>query len=225
MIEQVSPQTFFAPPTFRVALADRERLLQFLRNHVADRVIVVDAPAGYGKTWLLGRRFGELRAAGAAVVWLGIEGADAAQFLSMLVEGLARSGIEVGPVEAIAAQGFADVPLPAAVRALAAALEASGVSVTIFVDDIHRLDKSVVPEVLARLVVEAPPSTRFVLSGREVAGLPRSALRQAAKQVRRERRLSFALFHGSRPSSMAQSNSPIVPWKPSGNQAPSSRGR
>jgi len=177
MIEQVSPQTFFAPPTFRVALADRERLLQFLRNHVADRVIVVDAPAGYGKTWLLGRRFGELRAAGAAVVWLGIEGADAAQFLSMLVEGLARSGIEVGPVEAIAAQGFADVPLPAAVRALAAALEASGVSVTIFVDDIHRLDKSVVPEVLARLVVEAPPSTRFVLSGREVAGLPRSALR------------------------------------------------
>jgi ATP/maltotriose-dependent transcriptional regulator MalT len=177
MIEPVSPQPFLAPPTFRVTLAERDRLLNVLRMSVECRVILIDAPAGYGKTWLLGRRYAELRTAGASLVWLGIEEADAAQFLTMLVEGLGRGGVEMGPVEAMAAQGFADVPLPAAVRALSSAIAASGTPVTIFVDDIHRLDKSAIHEVLARIVVEAPESTRFLFSGRDGGGLPRASLR------------------------------------------------
>lgn len=45
---------------------------------------LIEAPAGYGKTWLLARRYAEIRAAGSRVVWLGIEEADPAQFLSMI---------------------------------------------------------------------------------------------------------------------------------------------
>lgn len=177
MIEQSSPQAFFAPPVFRVTLAERRRLLDLLDAQANCRLTVVKAPAGYGKTWLLGRRFATLRAAGAAVVWLGIERADAGEFLCLLVEGLARAGLEVGTVEAVAAQGFADVPLAAAVRALCAVLEASGTDTTIIVDDLHRAEREVAEEVIARLLVEAPPSARFVLSGREIAGLPQAALR------------------------------------------------
>lgn len=177
MTEPVSPQRSLAPPSFRVTLAKRERLFQFMRISADCRVVLIDAPAGYGKTWLLGRRYAELRATGAAVVWLGIEEADATQFLTMLVEGLGRAGVEMGSVDAMAAQEFADIPLPAAVRALSAALDAFRRPVTIFVDDIHRLDKPAIQEVLARLLVEAPGSTRFLFSGRGDSGLPRASLR------------------------------------------------
>jgi len=55
-------------------------------------------------------------------------------------------------------------------------------------------------------------------------GSCRSALAHAAKQSERLPRLARALFVGSRSSSMAQSSSPMVPWKPSGNQQPASSG-
>jgi LuxR family transcriptional regulator, maltose regulon positive regulatory protein len=177
MIDPASPQTFFAPPTFRVALAGRESLLGLVRTSANCRVVLLDAPAGYGKTWLLGQRYAELRASGAPVVWLGIEEADAAQLLTMLAESLSRAGIGTASLETMAAQGFADVPLPAAVRALAAALGTNDVQVTVFVDDIHRLEKSAARDVLARLITEAPTSTRFLLSGRDSSGLPHAALR------------------------------------------------
>lgn len=177
MTDHASPQAFFAPPTFRVTLAERRRLLERLNSRAVCRLVTVTAPAGYGKTWLVGRHFAALRAAGIAVVWLGIERADASEFLSMLVQGLALAGLEVGPIEALASQGFADMPVAAAVRAVSAALEAGGTEVTVIVDDIHRADRSVAEAVIAPLLVEAPASTRFVLSGREIRGVPRAALR------------------------------------------------
>lgn len=177
MIESTAPHTFLAPPTFRVALAERERLLGLVRAGANCRVVLLDAPAGYGKTWLLGRRYAELRASGARVAWLGIEEADAAQFLTMLADSLSRAGFGTASLEAMAAQGFADVPLQRGVRALSSAIGTSDVPLTVFVDDIHRLDKSATHDVLARLVAESPPSTRFLLSGRESTGIPRAALR------------------------------------------------
>jgi LuxR family transcriptional regulator, maltose regulon positive regulatory protein len=168
---------YTAPPTFRVALAERARLLETLRAAGERRVVLVDAPAGYGKTWLLGRWYAELRAAGVRVAWLGVEQADAAQFLSLTVAGLARAGIDVGRLEALAAQGFSDVPVPAAIRALSTALAPVGLPVVVFVDDLHRLPREVIHDVLARLLVELPPAVRFVISGRDCSLLPRAALR------------------------------------------------
>ena len=168
---------YTAPPTFRVALAERVRLRDALRAASERRVVLIDAPAGYGKTWLMSCWFAELRAAGTRVAWLGVEEADSAQFLALAVAGLARAGAEVGRLEALAAQGFADVPAPAAVAALAAALSAEDVPLVIFVDDLHRLPREVVQDVLARLVSETPPNVRFAMSGRDTGALPHAALR------------------------------------------------
>jgi LuxR family maltose regulon positive regulatory protein len=168
---------YTAPPTFRVALSERPRLREQLRAAGERRVILIDAPAGYGKTWLLGRWYAELRAAGQRVVWIGIDEADATQFLVMLVSGLARIGIDLGPLEGLAEQGFADVPVRAAVSALNTALANSDVNVTVFVDDMHRLTREAVHEVLARLIAEAPSTMRFACSGRDCSALARASLR------------------------------------------------
>ena len=56
-------------------------------------------------------------------------------------------------------------------------------------------------------------------------GVPELALEIAAKHNASVRRLFRAEFQGSRFSSMAQSNSHIVPWKPLVNQAPVRSGK
>ena len=67
----------------------------------------------------------------------------------------------------------------------------------------------------------------YVLSLRTEPGTtdwPVSALSIAAKQRAKEARLSRASMTHSRCSSMAHNNSPIVPWKPSGNHFPDNSG-
>jgi LuxR family maltose regulon positive regulatory protein len=152
-------------------------LFQRLRDAAERRLIVVEAPAGYGKTWLLGRWYNELRASGARVAWLGLEHADANHFLALLVAALARAGVDVGRLENLADQGFADVLPAAAVTAIASALDAASVPVVVLADDLHRLPRDVVHGAFANLIAEAPSNVRFVCSGRDCSALPRAALR------------------------------------------------
>ncbi len=170
-------QHYTTPPTFRVALADRPGLLELLRSGNDRRLILLDAPAGYGKTWLLARWYAELRRSGERVVWLGADPMDGMQLLALLVAGFQRSGIEVGRLEGLAAQGFADVPLRAVVNALTATLESTPATTVIFLDDLHRLGRDAIHDVLERLVVEAPPSVRFVFGGRDLSALPHAEFR------------------------------------------------
>ena len=175
--QSIGFQHYTTPPTFRVELAERPVLLDLLRAEGGRRLVLLDAPAGYGKTWLLTRWYAELRKAGSRVVWLGADPMDPAELLALMVTGFQRSGIDVGRLEGLAAQGFADVPLRAVLTALTATLEATPQPVVIFLDDLHRLGRDAVQDVLTRLVHEAPPTVRFVFSGRDLSMLPRADLR------------------------------------------------
>lgn len=175
--QSIGFQHYTTPPNFRVELAERPGLLELLPAAGGRRLVLLDAPAGYGKTWLLTRWYAQLRKSGSRVVWLGADSMESAELLALMVAGFQRSGIDVGRLEGLAAQGFSDVPLRAVVAALTAALEAAPLPVTIFLDDLHRLSRDAVHEVLARLVLEAPPSVRFICSGRDLSALPRADLR------------------------------------------------
>lgn len=165
------------PPVFRVTLADRSSLLDVLNANVDRRLTVVDAPAGYGKTCLLANRYAQLRAAGARVVWLSADGADTTQFLILFVHALVRAGFDVGTLETGAENGFSDVPAASVSRSLANVLAVSDTPVTFIIDDLHRLDRRTVQEVLLRLIAEAPASTRFICAGWDCSMLPRASLR------------------------------------------------
>jgi LuxR family maltose regulon positive regulatory protein len=165
------------PPVFRVTLADRTPLLDVLSANADRRLTLVDAPAGYGKTCLLATRYAQLHGSGARVVWLSAEGADTAQFLILFVNALARAGLDVGTLETGAEHGFSDVPAASVVRSLASVLAGSATPVTLIIDDLHRLDRRTVQEILLRLIGEAPASTRFVCAGWDCSMLPRASLR------------------------------------------------
>lgn len=177
MVEQFSLQSFLAPPTFRVSLIERAQLVDALRCHADRRLTLVDAPAGYGKTWLLARRHAEIQAAGGRAVWLGLGETSAAQLLAMLVHGLGRAGIDVSALETLAEQGFADVSPAAAIRLLVAALAATPTDVTLIIDDVHNLERGATRDVLNRLIADAPASVRFVCAGNNCGALPRASLR------------------------------------------------
>ena len=175
--ERTSFQKLTSPPAFRVRLAERDELLDEIRTAAERHVILVDAPAGYGKTWLLGRHYAELRGLGTRVVWLGAGEMDANEFLALIVAGLERAGIDAGRLAGLAAEGFADVPIRAIVSALTATLESVAAPVVVFVDDLHRLTRQAMQDVLARLMDESPTHVRFVCSGRDCGLLPRAELR------------------------------------------------
>ncbi|HSN72035.1 MAG TPA: LuxR C-terminal-related transcriptional regulator [Steroidobacteraceae bacterium] len=183
MIERTTFQRHTAPPAFRVALAERSRLVDDLRSATDRRLILVDAPAGYGKTWLLGRLHATLRSEGSRVVWLGVEAMDATQFLALTVAGLERAGLDVGRWAGCAAEDLADVPVAAVVSGVIAALENATPRLVVFVDDVHRLSRDGAQSVLARLIAEAPPNVHFVCSGRESGAVPRADLRARGELV------------------------------------------
>jgi ATP/maltotriose-dependent transcriptional regulator MalT len=146
----------FAPPA-PAGLA-RSRLLDL----AAHRVVLVLAPAGHGKTTLLGQIAS--RFAG-TVVWYRIDAADRdpQQLAGRIGRALSRVGLAGAEC-----RSFEDV---------AAASDAGGRDMLLVFDDFHAVAGSAAEQGLARMIALALPTLRVVLGARRVVGLDVPALR------------------------------------------------
>jgi LuxR family transcriptional regulator, maltose regulon positive regulatory protein len=168
-----------SPPTYRVALLPTPALARLQNEGAAYKVVLLTAPAGYGKTALLAQWRDALHAAGTRSSWMSITGdqQEAAQFLTYLVTSLIEAGIELGPLEKQAQQWFADVPIASAVAALTAQLARSKRPVVLLIDDVHQLPRATVEQVLGPLLQPGLPHVHLALSGRSRPTLPVAGLR------------------------------------------------
>jgi ATP/maltotriose-dependent transcriptional regulator MalT len=157
----------FAPPS-PAGLA-RSRLLELGRH----RVVLVLAPAGHGKTTLLGQIASRFPG---PVVWYRIDAAD--RDPAELAGRIGRALSRVGVAGAATCGSFEDV---AAV--LDSGLAASGRDMLLVFDDFHAVAGSAAEDGLARMIALAPPTLRVVLGARRVVGLDVSALRMNAVHV------------------------------------------
>ena len=146
----------FAPPA-PAGLA-RSRLLDL----GAHRVVLALAPAGHGKTTLLGQIAARFPG---PVVWYRIDAAD--RDPDELAGRIGRALSRVG-VPCAGCRSFDDV---------AAALDAAGRDMLLVFDDFHAVAGSPAEDGLARMIALAPPTLRVVLGARRVVGLDVSALR------------------------------------------------
>ena len=91
--------TRFRAPTPPVDLVTRPGLLDAVRRGVQLPLTLVSAPAGSGKTVLISSWYG-MRETPGPVVWLGMEagGTPPGVFWAYVVDGLRRSGVDVGSV-------------------------------------------------------------------------------------------------------------------------------
>ncbi len=168
--------TKLLPPIVRDPVVARSRLMERLRSGSGRRLSLVACPAGFGKTTLLAA-WRKLEATRKPVAWLTLDDGDndPAVLWSYVIEALRRVCPAIGRpafLQAIGASPIVDVVLPRLVNELQ-----EQDSVTLIMDDFHRISDRATRDSVAWLVDHAPPSFQLVLSTRMEPALPLATLR------------------------------------------------
>jgi LuxR family transcriptional regulator, maltose regulon positive regulatory protein len=163
-------------PQPRPGFLPRPRLLERLTQGTALELVLVCAPAGFGKTALLGDW---ARHSGRAVAWLSLDEGDndPARFWRHVAAALDR--VRPGIAEQVA--GLLGPPAPPSFEGLVTALinelAAQPDRVLLVLDDYHLVDAEVVHASLTFLVEHLPPGLRLLLASRADPPLPLARLR------------------------------------------------
>ena len=178
----VDASTRFRAPTYVRNVIERRRLLGMLRAGSGRQLVVIHAPAGYGKTTLAVQWLRVLEDEGGAVAWLGLhrDDNDPHWFLSHLLEAVRRAlpeaGDALGDLRELIEQSAEDTRRYTLSALLDRIAQHAGRFVLTF-DDWHVIDDPQVHQALVHLLDFAPPNMSLVLTSRTRPRLPLSRLR------------------------------------------------
>jgi ATP/maltotriose-dependent transcriptional regulator MalT len=162
-------------PRPRPGFLARPRLLERLTEGTAHELTLVCAPAGFGKTSLLGEW---ARLGGRPVAWLSLDGGDSdpARFWRYVAAALDEARPGVGQrVDALFQH--AQPPLEAVLAVLVNELVEGSEASVLVLDDYHLVEAPAVHDSLAVLLDRLPPQLRLVLASRVDPPLPLARLR------------------------------------------------
>ncbi|MEO6511917.1 MAG: AAA family ATPase, partial [Nocardioides sp.] len=163
----------YAPRVSR-ELVDRPRLLGGV-GHPA--LLLVSAPAGFGKSTLLA----QLMAAegGPRVAWLSLDSADSdpAMYWAYVLAALRTAAPEVGASAQALLEAPGGAPVISVLTSLLNDLAAIDGEVVLVLDDYHVVHDSGIHEAMAFLVDHLPPQLRLVIATRSDPPLPLPRLR------------------------------------------------
>jgi LuxR family maltose regulon positive regulatory protein len=188
-------------PSSPLLLIDRPRLLDQLTAYVDRRLILVSAPAGYGKTALVSHW---LEAAGEAYAWLSLDEQDndLATFLLYLVTAIRGAYPEaMAAVEQILRAPTLGPPIRLADAVLQGMAGLPG-PLVLALDDYHAIKTPEVHTLMARLVEHLPPHVHVVLITRADPPLPLDRLR-GCQQLGETRAIDLR-FNGEETSLLLQ---------------------
>lgn len=180
-----TPATKFHPPVRPRAQVTRDRLLQVLRAGERRRLVVIHAPAGYGKTTVAVQWAEERRRAGARVSWLTTDDDDnnLLWFLTHLVESVARVDPDVTEGLADLLEEHRENAQRYVLTSLINAVHDRHEDMAIVIDDWHRVTDPAAQSALDFLLAHSCHHLQVVISSRSVAGLPMSRMRVADELV------------------------------------------
>ena len=152
----------------------RPRVRGVLDRHGGRRLTLVSAPAGFGKTTLLGEWAEERLAQGESIAWVSLEESDndPARFLTYLVAAL--RAVEEGTGEGVLASLRSPElpPVEAVVGALVNDLAEVPQEIAVVLDDYHVIDAELVHEATTFLLEHLPENVHLVVAGRTDPPLP-----------------------------------------------------
>lgn len=168
--------TKLSAPRLRADVVPRPRVAAWLDEGSRGRLVLVSAPAGFGKTtaicqWMAGEHG---RAAEVGVAWLSLDAADGDlnRFLAYLVAAVRTVAPQVG-AELVA--GLRSPQPPTAEVVLTTLLNEvarSSREVVVVLDDFHAVQSAQVDEAVEFLVERLPAQLHLVIAGREDPRLP-----------------------------------------------------
>ena len=166
-------------PRLGAGMIERPRLLDLVAAAESARLIVITAPAGYGKTSFAAAWLARLRGAGHRVGWLTIDAEDdePARFLHYVVQALLRAAESIDP-SAVGLSAETSLIAPQAiVSAIINELAEIDDEMYLVIDDFHWLTDPVIHDTVSFLVTHAPANFHLVLTTRSQPELPLARLR------------------------------------------------
>ena len=180
-------QTKLALPRLRRALVERTRLTEQLDHAREASLVLISAPAGFGKTTLLTAAWGEgapRSASGATVAWVSLDArdSDASRFWAYALRAL--DGASPGcATDALSQLESGRVPLEEVITSFINELSVRPDDLTLVLDDYHLADTAKVSQGVSFLLDHRPPQLHLVISTRADPALPLSRLRARGELI------------------------------------------
>ena len=174
-------------PSPRRRLVQRARLTDQLDAGGGEgpRLVLVAAPAGFGKTTLLAQWLAAAEESQRRVAWLALDPGDAdlRVFLTHLVAAIQTAEPEVG-VDAVALlEAGGTTPTEAVLVSLINDLDALAGPTVVALDDYHVIDAAAVHEAVTFLLDNLPPQVTLAMTTRADPPLPLARLRARGELV------------------------------------------
>jgi LuxR family maltose regulon positive regulatory protein len=160
----------FHPPLLIATSIWRHRLISDILADSQYSAVVIQGPAGYGKSTLMRQVFEQCGGAGAAVSWLTFDEADndISRFNTHLTN-LASNAFLAGSPGQSAVPGHAEGN--SAVENVLRLFEAMEYPVALFLDEFQTIDEPVNLSLLNTLIERCPPNITFYIGSRSVPAL------------------------------------------------------
>ncbi len=154
----------------------RSRLIDRLNAGLHGKLTLVSAPAGFGKTTLVGEW---IAGSGRAAAWLSLDERenDPARFLAYLVAALRTVAAALGKGVLSALQSPRQPPAESMMTALLNEMAAIPEAFTLVLDDYHAINAEPVDKALAFLIEHLPSHMHLIIATREDPNLPLARLR------------------------------------------------
>jgi LuxR family maltose regulon positive regulatory protein len=175
-------RTKLCPPFIRSGLVPRPRLQQQIALGLRSPLILIIAPAGFGKTTLLASC---INCGGMPVAWLSLDKNDnqAGRFLSYLIAALQEADNTIGSESARLMGELQGGPPEAVLSSLINDLYTAGRGMTLVLDDYQFIHSQAVHEAVAFLLDHCPNTIHLVIATRSDPPLPLARLRARGQMV------------------------------------------
>ncbi len=160
-----------SPPKLPASACLREGLLRRLEADPGNRIVVLDAPAGFGKTLLLSQLLELYRERGSAVAWLSVDETDEPEVLvPYLAYAFHTGGVDMLPTGLVSAP-FHGSRMAYGLGRLLQAVETAGLDCLLVLDDAERMREDTIAEVMDPLLRMQPDNLRIAIACRNNPGI------------------------------------------------------
>jgi len=169
----------------RFGLILRKRLGGMLVAGNLPKLVLVTAPAGYGKTTLLAQYFDLLGRKDYHCVWFSVDRSDSepAEFLRYLINALQTEIADLGEESLRKLESRSQVDPDEIVVGLINEIAATAQEIVIFLDDFHHAESGTVTQIIRTFIAHGPWNLHFLLASRTLPALSVASLRAHAEVV------------------------------------------